>query len=52
MAVRAALEWLRATRKQRLRPIDWAHCLALKGRRKEWLPVPGETRAARCCVVA
>jgi len=25
---------------------------ALKSRRKEWIPGPGETRAARCCVVA
>jgi hypothetical protein len=29
------------SRKQCLRPVDWARCLALQGRRGEWIPAPG-----------
>ena len=36
----------------RVRPSPLKRSGALKGRRKEWIPGPGETRAARCCVVA
>jgi hypothetical protein len=51
-AVRAALGWLRTAREQRLRPVGWARCVAVKGRREGWIPASGEMRAACCCVVA